>query len=543
MHLSDNMFVANLKQLSVKNQPLVLKLQMATKSSITSVSLLKPQVKKTTEAAIFYDIIDVDRKYLCSFLDRDKNLSVYAFCKVGPSLRALFESEELKELLQNERFFLLERPANEWEFIAFARKVFLKRFEILIEMKSSLEKAFKEELTTCLEQTLLCFSDFRDFGKSVLTNVLQNAKTLQKNFCASSLYGAFKDVPALICGAGSSLDVQKSCIEGLQNKALIFVGGSSIASFTKESLPFHIAGAIDPNVPKERFSSIAALEKPFFYKLRSDPFVKNLFCKEKFLSPPSDGYPLEEHIYKIFAEESFLEDTGFTVGNYLGALAASLGCNPVVLVGMDGGALEGKEYASGVIDTGVLDTSIIDDKCQRNPIAKKSIKGNALFTRKDLLASHDYFAKLPKAFPNTKFINATFDGLEIEGMDHKALSDAFEKEIELDIEGMLQCALATGKSKSFNGELFRKRLSKSMEQTRLYVEKILHEIGKEDQANHGLLALYEIELEEEIAHLKILHPVYEVFKYAIESQDSREEYLHKMLFYKRCQKSIESIFC
>ncbi len=507
---------------------------MAAESSHASTEVTRPQVSKKTEVAIFYDILSVDRKYLCSLLQ--KGLSVYAFCKVDSSLRALFEKEDLIELLQNERFSLLERPDSEWDFIAFARKVFLKRFQILIKEDCSLEKTFKEELTAYLDQTLLCFSDFRDFGKGVLSNVLENTKSLRKSFCASTLYGAFKGVPAIICGAGSSLDVQKAYLEKLQNKALIFVGGSSIASFTNENLPFHIAGAIDPNVPKERFSSISSIEKPFFYKLRSDPYVKGLFSGEKFLSPPSDGYPLEQHIYTSFSEESLVEDTGFTVGNYLSALAANLGCNPVVLVGMDGGAIKGREYTSGVLKRAAADLR------NENPIEKKSIRDEALLTRKDLLASHDYFAKLGEKFPKTKFINATFDGLEIDGMDHIDLKDVFKDEVERDIEGTLKCVIEASRSRSFDGELFRENISKSMGEACLYVDKILLEMEKEDQANHGLLALYEIELEEEIAHSKILQPVYEVFKYAMDSQNSREEYLHKVLFYKRCLSSIESIF-
>src|SRR5690242_4253182 len=85
-----------------------------------------------------------------------------------------------------------------WEFL------FLK----MAYLPSSDPKAaaFFQELASFEHGVTLLASDWKDMGERVCSNLLHNMEFLSSSLLGASLKGACSNMPAIICGAGASLD-------------------------------------------------------------------------------------------------------------------------------------------------------------------------------------------------------------------------------------------------------------------------------------------------------------------------------------------------
>ena len=85
----------------------------------------------------------------------------------------------------------------------------------------------------------------------------------------NGLFECFKDVPAIICGAGPSLDKNIDLLARLKDKALIFAGSTALNALIGKKILPHFGAAIDPHI--HQYSRVAAAEPfpyPFFYRNR-----------------------------------------------------------------------------------------------------------------------------------------------------------------------------------------------------------------------------------------------------------------------------------
>ena len=176
----------------------------------------------------------------------------------------------------------------------------------------------------------LLLSDAADFGclaaahaKKNLKEPFRKAKELQ-----------FQGVPAILVGAGPSLEKNGHLLSSFRDKALIFAGGHALE---KIPIPPHFGACIDKDRP---ILSLKYPEVPLCFQARMHPENFSLFQGERLLVP--DGH--FSFINHLSSDED-LFDGGWTVGNCMVALALHFGCNPIVCVGMDYCYQEGRRYA------------------------------------------------------------------------------------------------------------------------------------------------------------------------------------------------------
>lgn len=471
--------------------------------------------KKQTQVVIYLNLLEMPLQDLLQRMQKDKNLLVYANCDLNENLIGYLNTHDLAPLLETNRFFLKSMGEDEGEWLHLLKEVFLKEVEILSAKSASSEKMFVKDL---LDKMRLCLYDFRDFGKSIFTNALEHTKRLENTYLPEGTENSLSNVPAIICGAGSSLAEQSELLKKASEKALIFAAGTSLLFLQKNSIPFHACALIDPSIEEEKRRALLEINSLFFYKLRLDPRVMDKVKGPKMLMPPSPGYPMIEYVYEMIANSQVSEESGWSVGNFLGFVAAKLGCSPIIFVGMDGGLIEGKEYAE-----------TIDCKVKKENNARvESIKGNPIQTRSDLLAAHSFFEDLKKAFPKTRFVNATVEGLQMKGIEHSPLDEVLQDLPKIDTQSMIAKVLSSAKKMHQSEKPFFEKALLSLSKAKKCIEELLLEMTKE-KPNHGLLALYEIELEEEIAFVKILHPLFLIFEQMLSKNTE-----HKLLFYKEC---------
>ncbi|HSX10179.1 MAG TPA: 6-hydroxymethylpterin diphosphokinase MptE-like protein [Chlamydiales bacterium] len=192
---------------------------------------------------------------------------------------------------------------------------------------------FREELEKCHLAAGLILSEAADWGVAVLKNGRANASPSRRGM---ALKGAFAGVPAIVVGAGPSLAKNGHLLRAFEDRALILAGGSALNAIDVEP---HFAAAVDPAAPYRQFKMQPFSETPFCYQSRMSAENFSLVHGPKILFPDSSSAALNW----IYGEEAF--ESGWTVGNFLTKVALHMGCDPVVLVGMDFCYTDDRKYA------------------------------------------------------------------------------------------------------------------------------------------------------------------------------------------------------
>lgn len=232
-----------------------------------------------------------------------------------------------------------------------AKQAALLPLQIIEENPTSQTQLFKEILESKHRIASLQLSDAADFGVSIVRNAKIN---LAKPFrLGLDLKNAFLGLPAVIVGAGPSLEDNGHLIpEG----AIVFAGGHGLKKIAR--VP-HFGAIVDKN-PFE-------FENPGF-PICTQP--RACPCSREMIMFPDSHFPL--------MAETF--DGGWTVGNFMAAVALYFGCNPIVCVGMDYCAREGRKYA---------------------------FEETKINSQEDWIESVNWLKALEKKYPKTTFFNAS----------------------------------------------------------------------------------------------------------------------------------------
>lgn len=207
--------------------------------------------------------------------------------------------------------------------------VFLK-MEVLDLAQSKWFPLFQKALERCHLGAQLLLSDAADGGCSLIRNA--RGHRLRPLRSALDLKGVFSGIPAILVGAGPSLEKNGHLLSALRDRALILAGGSALSLL---NFAPHFGVAIDKDVPlkKRKFHE----DVPICFQARAHP---DSVWGESLLVPDAH-FPF---LNWLFGQKE-LFDGGWTVGTLLAALAVHWGCNPIVFVGMDFSYKKGQKYA------------------------------------------------------------------------------------------------------------------------------------------------------------------------------------------------------
>ncbi len=339
-----------------------------------------------------------------SWLDGDPNRRLIFIEDRPEALAQLLEESESILLLKDLRvkLYFLESPL---QIEPLAKKigwsaVFLKMELLNLRQSPHFESFYQVIQSTHLAANLL-LSDAADWGCSAIRHAKKNLSRLF-HFAADL---SFPNIPALIVGAGPSLEKNRHLLEPLRDKALICAGGHAL---DRLRFPPHFAAAIDKEEPLQR---ISFPKVPFCFQARTHAKNFSLIQGESFLVP-------EGHFSFLnwLTGQEGLFDGGWTVGNFLTALAVQWGCNPIVFVGMDYCYSGKKKYAQGssVAIDGLVET--------------KNRFGETVWTQRDWLMAVEWTEKFAEKHPDRQFLNATEGGLEfltearLQDLDWKGIS-------------------------------------------------------------------------------------------------------------------------
>ncbi len=350
------------------------------------------------------------------------------------------------------------------------------------------------------------------FSHKLLENLASNIQRLPQAFYANKLEGKYAGIPAIICGAGPSLKTAKEKIQVLQGKALVIAGGSTIAALSNAGVIPDLAMALDPN-PEElqRLHASSAFEVPLLFASR--------LCPEVFLTCNGPIGYLKSDTGGLF--ESWMEEKlgieGEAIGPDLGreafsvttlavAFAYALGCNPIVLAGVDLAFTGNKRYCDGVVTQNSIDTEKLqsDKRAMEKLLRRKNKQGKMVYTLMKWVMESECLSAYAKAHPEREFFTATEEGIGFSHIPYIAW-DEFEKKYctsTYDFQGKIHCDIQNLKMDISTEQIatLLEELKSSLERALLLCDEILDEID----APTAKMAALEMDLEQEIAYGPLL---------------------------------------
>lgn len=458
-----------------------------------------------------------------------------ALCTFGIGL------EEAKEMfsswIQEEpsrKIFLLEEGALQnlaWQHLLFDLKLALS--PVLSEEQKQLGSELFERLKFWQIGAEALLADVKDQGKKVADNILSNLPLLEGAYFASSLAQSYKGIPALICGAGPSLHRHLPLLKIARERTLLFAGGTALKVVAESGSVPHFAAALDPDPPPPLFSSEAIKGVPFFFPLR---LAKRILLKiegPRIWAADGISYPLEHWLTKQLGLDEPNIEGGWNVATFCISLAAMMGCNPIVLVGVDLSLPEGKSY-----------TSDVDHSYQKNHL----IETTQGLTKGDFILAADWIASFKENHPSIQLINVSKEAWPMEGVDYCSLDSLIKRFPQHGISSIeesslgLQVQCAHAPSEIIQG--WKRSLAIADDHCASLIER-LEKNFPSDPRQLGNYILHEVELEEEPAAQFFLEPIWMVWKHLFNEEDLNEPYrgfretVQKWLFWRSIIKEMD----
>ncbi len=338
------------------------------------------------------------------------------------------------------------------------------------------------------------------YSHKIVENVLCNMQRLDGAFDAR---GKFDGVPAVICGAGPSLEEAFPVLEKLKTQALVFAGGTAVAAMTKKGIKPHFAMALDPNNEEfERLKQANYFEGPFLFAPRLHQSVFATANGPYGYMKTDTGGLVENWLEKELGLSGDpvgpdLGDEAFSVTTLAISYAFALGCNPIILTGVDLAYTGGHRYVSGI---GAGEENQVK-------IQAKDIYGREIETQLKWIMESECIGAFAQKNPETVFLNASKGGIGIPGVENtpleKALADSPHWDLEGDVHQWVQMQpLDWNKDKL--GQVLGD-LIESLNRCTEITQKILKELEKKKES--GRLTLFESDFSEELAYDALLEGI------------------------------------
>lgn len=255
-----------------------------------------------------------------------------------------------------------------------------------------------------------CF-DFLNQKEVLIANTYQKLAFLDTSFLGQNLKNIFYEIPCIICGAAVSITEQIPQLSALRDYALIFAPSSAMNVLNHYGFQPHFGVGLDPfDEQRSRILTQNSFETPFFYTSRFSASGFQAIHGPKIYWTP---WHLDK-IEKWFLKElnvPLLEDieTGLSASTLSAGIGVSLGCDPVILIGMDMAYTKGSRYPKAVFEHPVDDQT--GTKGMSNLIQVTNYEGKLFDTNIQYVHESEWMNQLAAFLKSTHFINGNQRGL------------------------------------------------------------------------------------------------------------------------------------
>lgn len=371
--------------------------------------------------------------------------------------------------------------------------------------------------------------EYLKYGVVFYRNFYVNLLELPSSYWGNGLFEQFENIPAIICGAGPSLNKNIDLLNGLKDKALIFAGSSSLSALIPKGIIPHFGAGVDPNRGQlPRIELAAPYKIPFFYRSRLfNPALKAVTGPKLYLTG-TGGYDVAEWFEQELGIEGKSLDEGHNIVNFCIEIAQALGCNPIILVGLDLAYTDQQHYADGIIENLQLTAEDLkmNEDFANQPIIRNDINGKPVQTLWKWLTESEWISKYAKDNPEVTLINATEGGIGFEGVPNQTLKEVSEKwianpdladqvgrEINQHILSKITVERVQELMRKMQASLDRsiELIDKLMTETDLLVEKIKADLPYPEKLDTPQISLLETDIQDEPAYVYILDTFNQVY--------------------------------
>jgi antitoxin component YwqK of YwqJK toxin-antitoxin module len=395
--------------------------------------------------------------YAKEWLRADKERFLILFEDDLEVIYHLFHTPRGGEILENRQVWLafLDPTGKALNLLAegFVSKTFkVKASNLYGEIHKDVYRALKAKISSYINLLIGSPLEYSDYGRLYFAQFFRNLLLLPEALLASSLFGKFAGIPAIICGSGPSLTKNLPILTTLRDRALILAGGSAINAINTAGLLPHMGVGIDSH--SAQFNHLLmnqAFDIPYFYRNRFLTEGLKLVHGQHLYVNGSEY----DRVSRWFDEKLGIKHLvdikeGYSEQDFALSLAYALGCNPIILVGFDLAYTDEKSTIGGIFNHPLHYRSAYEDQqiAGETPIAKLDIYGEGTYTSWKWVAESLWIGNFSKLHSNKRILNATEGGIGAAGTPHKTLkevADLFLKE-SYDFEGMLHQQMEEAKT-------------------------------------------------------------------------------------------------
>lgn len=439
-----------------------------------------------------------------------------------------FETEKASTLLQDTQtslYFFREIAEAEqffnqlfWNFpmtnaafgaLEYYKKVKGDRFQELVH-QLTYDAAVKNSLV----------KEYLEYGTAFFRNFYTNIFHINKAFLGNALFDQFKGIPAIICGAGPSLQKNIPFLKMAKNKAIIMAGSSALNALAANGIQPDLGAGIDPNpMQEERLKTISNLNFPFLYRGRVYPGALACVTGPKLYITGSGGYDIAEFFENRFEIDGKFIEEGRNVVNFCLEAAFEMGCNPIIFIGMDLAFTDKKAYAEGVVDNPLI------LEPNDTVVSRKDIYENPVETMWKWVSEAKWIGDFAHNHPERTLINATEGGLGFPGIPNKKFEEVLKEYVskEHPIHSKLKSIISQNPLSKISNEKIlatiaelKESLQKCIDFLQILTEEnkktieALKENHEETSLQTGKAMLAEMDLAEEPAFVYVLQIFNEV---------------------------------
>ncbi|MFT5317675.1 MAG: hypothetical protein ACI8RA_000926 [Chlamydiales bacterium] len=435
--------------------------------------------------------------------------------------RAILEDSQVVIHYQTEALEGSESLANLcWSFVSLPRKVSVLNYYQQMRLEYFSRLHFELSSEGAFQDTLAL--ELNSSGDVFFKNFYSNTLLLQDSYHGNKLFGKFQGIPAVICGAGPSLNKNVQQLQGLRDKALVLSGGSALNVLDDLEILPHFGAGLDPHewvIERMKFKNCDDL--PFFYHSRIDhKSLKSVKGPRLYVSGPS-FYPVTNWVERELGIKGDKIEGGYSVLNLCMEIACFLGCNPIILTGMDLAYTEGLIYAEGVKDIAVEGKEV--NLKDPNALLRKDIYGKPVYTHWKWVREAQWISEFSRQNPQVTFINATEGGLGFDNIQNLTLQEVARTDLvkKHNVEGFIrkelgECFFHDITSDKITSVL--NRLMGSLDRCMIFFDKSLNALDEktrnllEGRPVKGGLECDMVEMRDEIAFQMLIQELSKVLE-------------------------------
>ncbi len=241
-------------------------------------------------------------------------------------------------------------------------------------------------------------------------HIVENFKYVLEVPDLCQLAGALAGVPALVVGAGPSLDQSLEYLAGVEDKALVLAAASALGPLAGVGVYPHLAVALEAKDESRQFRGADTALTALAAATASNPRHFSQWGGQMGL------FHLQPWLARLAGGGSALATGGHATSAAF-SLAILWGCDPIILVGQDLAYTGGRIHASGRPggeEDGLPELVPV-------PAIDGSVAGTSLVMQSYITWYQEAAAYLARRQGERRVINATAQGAYIPGFEHQPL--------------------------------------------------------------------------------------------------------------------------